>query len=130
MRLRPSGRQGPVATSLDAFRALPDGRGLDLGTSRPDPRPCRCRRRRLAEDVETVRREVLAARTEPGKIVADTAEMRARIFAAKAPDGEWEAKIGPGRLRTSNFWHSPSHCALPIRRDGSNSSFAPAPAPG
>ncbi|MCB2105957.1 MAG: glutamine-synthetase adenylyltransferase, partial [Rhodobacteraceae bacterium] len=25
--------------------------------------------------------------------------MRARIFAAKAPDGAWEAKIGPGRLQ-------------------------------
>ena len=29
----------------------------------------------------------------------DLAEMRARIFAAKAPDGDWEAKIGPGRLQ-------------------------------
>lgn len=29
----------------------------------------------------------------------DLAEMRARIFAAKAPDGAWEAKIGPGRLQ-------------------------------
>ncbi len=25
--------------------------------------------------------------------------MRARIFAAKAPDGAWEAKIGKGRLQ-------------------------------
>jgi glutamate-ammonia-ligase adenylyltransferase len=25
--------------------------------------------------------------------------MRARIFAAKAPDGDWEAKVGPGRLQ-------------------------------
>ena len=25
--------------------------------------------------------------------------MRARIFASKAADGEWEAKIGPGRLQ-------------------------------
>ena len=32
-------------------------------------------------------------------VLTDTAEMRARIFAAKAPDGAWEAKIGPGRLQ-------------------------------
>ena len=99
MRLRPSGRQGPVATSLASFRAYQ----MDEAWTWEHLALTRARvvagGGRLAEDVEKVRREVLAARTEPGKIVADTAEMRARIFAAKAPDGEWEAKIGPGRLQ-------------------------------
>ena len=36
MRLRPSGRQGPVATSIEQFQGLSDGRGLDLGASGAD----------------------------------------------------------------------------------------------
>ena len=99
MRLRPSGRQGPVATALAGFRdyqmneawtwehlALTRARAVAGETS-------------LAADVETARRAVLAAKTDAARVLADTAEMRARIFAAKAPDGVWEAKIGPGRLQ-------------------------------
>jgi glutamate-ammonia-ligase adenylyltransferase len=55
--------------------------------------------RALGDDVEAARREILQAKTDSAKVIADTAEMRARIFAAKAPDGAWEAKIGPGRLQ-------------------------------
>ena len=36
MRLRPSGRAGPVATSLDAFASYQDDRGLDLGAHGAD----------------------------------------------------------------------------------------------
>ena len=32
-------------------------------------------------------------------LVGDLADMRRRIFAAKAPDGRWEAKVGRGRLQ-------------------------------
>ena len=38
MRLRPSGRSGPVATSLDGVRELPGHRGLDLGAHGADAR--------------------------------------------------------------------------------------------
>lgn len=99
MRLRPSGRQGPVAVSLDSFRdyqmteawtwehlALTRARGLA-----GDPG--------LLADVEAARIAVLAAKGAGPRVLPDLAEMRARIFAAKAPDGEWEAKIGPGRLQ-------------------------------
>ncbi|HQY44461.1 MAG TPA: glutamine-synthetase adenylyltransferase [Paracoccaceae bacterium] len=99
MRLRPSGRQGPVAVSLTAFcdyqmteawtwehLALTRARVVagDEG---------------LADDVEAARRDVLQTKSSGDKVLSDTADMRARIFAAKAPDGEWEAKIGPGRLQ-------------------------------
>ena len=99
MRLRPSGRGGPVAVSLDSFRdyqlteawtwehlALTRARVLagDAG---------------LGADVEAVRRAVLDEKGRDPKVMPDLAEMRARIFAAKAPDGAWEAKIGPGRLQ-------------------------------
>lgn len=99
MRLRPSGRGGPVAVSLDSFGdyqraeawtwehlALTRARVLAGDAS-------------LGADVEAVRLAVLAEKGGDPKVMPDLAEMRARIFAAKAPDGAWEAKIGPGRLQ-------------------------------
>ncbi|MBD3787988.1 MAG: glutamine-synthetase adenylyltransferase, partial [Sphingomonadales bacterium] len=99
MRLRPSGKQGPVAVSLGSFRdyqmteawtwehlALTRARGIA-----GDPG--------LLADIEAARLEVLAAKGQGAQVMPDLAEMRARIFAAKAPDGDWEAKIGPGRLQ-------------------------------
>jgi len=98
MRLRPSGRQGPVAVSIGAFRDYQLNEAwtwehLALTRARPvGGEPGLCAR------VEAVRREVLAAKAGSDRIVGDTAGMRERIFAAKAPDGAWEAKTGPGRL--------------------------------
>lgn len=99
MRLRPSGRQGPVAVSLTAFRDYQMGEAwtwehLALTRARVVAGP-----EDLADDVEAVRRDILAAKSSDASIVSDTAEMRARIFGAKAPEGAWEAKIGPGRLQ-------------------------------
>ena len=99
MRLRPSGRQGPVATSVQSFRDYQMTEAwtwehLALTRARPvagDPA--------LAAEVEAIRIAVLAATGTDPRVLPDTAEMRARIFAAKAPDGNWEAKIGPGRLQ-------------------------------
>ncbi|MFT3689603.1 glutamine-synthetase adenylyltransferase [Paenirhodobacter sp.] len=99
MRLRPSGRQGPVATSFESFRAYQMNEAwtwehLALTRARPlagDPG--------LQADIDAARIEVLHAKGTDPKVMPDLAEMRARIFAAKAPDGDWEAKIGPGRLQ-------------------------------
>ncbi|SOC00088.1 [protein-PII] uridylyltransferase family protein [Rhodobacter maris] len=99
MRLRPSGRQGPVAVSLESYRSYQMEEAwtwehLALTRARVlagDPG--------LSADVEEVRCAVLAAKGADPRVMPDLAEMRARIFAAKAPDGAWEAKIGPGRLQ-------------------------------
>ncbi|MFN0113261.1 MAG: glutamine-synthetase adenylyltransferase [Paracoccaceae bacterium] len=99
MRLRPSGRQGPVATSLEGFRAYQIGEAwtwehLALTRARPvagDPA--------LAARIEETRRDVLTVCATRPAIAPDTAEMRQRIFAAKAPDGAWDVKTGPGRLQ-------------------------------
>jgi glutamate-ammonia-ligase adenylyltransferase len=99
MRLRPSGRQGPVATALTGFRDYQMNEAwtwehLALTRARPvagSPD--------LAADVEAIRREVLASKAGGAAVRGDVAGMRERIFAAKAPDGDWEAKIGPGRLQ-------------------------------
>ncbi|KFE33583.1 glutamine-synthetase adenylyltransferase [Thioclava atlantica] len=99
MRLRPSGRQGPVATSIQSFESyqmeeawtwehLALTRARSVAGS-PD----------LAARVEEIRHRVLSCKGRDPKVLPDLAQMRARIFAAKAPDAEWEAKIGPGRLQ-------------------------------
>ncbi|PTV96570.1 glutamate-ammonia-ligase adenylyltransferase [Rhodobacter aestuarii] len=99
MRLRPSGRQGPVAVSLESFRAYQ----MDEAWTWEHLALTRARvlvgDSGLGADVEAVRQEVLAAKGSAEKVMPDLAQMRARIFAAKAPDGAWEAKIGPGRLQ-------------------------------
>ncbi len=99
MRLRPSGRQGPVATSLDAFRSYQQTEAwtwehLALTRARAvvgDPA--------LAEAVEAFRRDLLAGPSDPVKVLADVAEMRERIASAKPVRGDWEAKLGAGRMQ-------------------------------
>ncbi|MFN6977253.1 MAG: glutamine-synthetase adenylyltransferase, partial [Gemmobacter sp.] len=97
MRLRPSGRQGPVATSLAAFRTYQQTEAwtwehLALTRARPvagDPA--------LGAEVEDFRRALLRAQAGAARILPDTAAMRARLLAHR-PGDAWEAKAGPGRL--------------------------------
>ena len=99
MRLRPSGNQGPVATAWPSFceyqrheawvwehLALTRARVLagDAG---------------LGADVTEFRAGLLAQARPPGKVIEEVSAMRARIAAAKTPDGAWDAKLGPGRLQ-------------------------------
>ncbi|GGL60810.1 hypothetical protein [Wenxinia marina] len=98
MRLRPSGKQGPVATSLASFRDYQKTQAwtwehLALTRARPIAGA-----EGLCAEVEAFRREVLADKAEGPGVRAEVAEMRARITAAKPPQGEWDAKLGPGRL--------------------------------
>lgn len=103
MRLRPSGRQGPVATSVQSFRDYQMTEAwtwehLALTRARVIG-GCGADSTALTEEVEALRVEVLQQRGDDPRVLADLADMRARIFAAKAPDGAWEAKIGRGRLQ-------------------------------
>jgi len=99
MRLRPSGRQGPVATGWDSFRSYQRNEAwtwehLALTRARPvagDPG--------VAQDVERFRAELLEEKSGGPAIRADVRDMRARIAGAKSPGGPLEAKIGPGRLQ-------------------------------
>lgn len=99
MRLRPSGTQGPVATSLTSFRDYQMNEAwvwehLALTRARPVAGEAT-----LAGDVEAVREAVLARGHAPEKIIAEVAAMRTRIAAAKPAEGPWDAKLGPGRLQ-------------------------------
>jgi len=98
MRLRPSGRQGPVATSFDAFRSYQQGEAwtwehLALTRARPVAGAGE-----LAADVEDFRKALLAQKAGGASVVADVASMRARLRAAKPGQGALEAKDGAGRL--------------------------------
>ncbi|WP_341369087.1 glutamine-synthetase adenylyltransferase [Yoonia sp. BS5-3] len=99
MRLRPSGRQGPVATSFDAFRdyqqnqawtwehlALTRGRSIAGDAT-------------LMDEIEQFRQTLLASKSDGATILADVADMRARLADAKPAQGPWDAKTGPGRLQ-------------------------------
>ena len=99
MRLRPTGRQGPVATSLASFEiyqheeawtwehlALTRARGV-------------AGEEVVGRDAEKVREEILAAPRKAAKVLADVAEMRKRLANEKPPKGVWDAKQGAGRLR-------------------------------
>ncbi|NYS24261.1 glutamine-synthetase adenylyltransferase [Rhodobacteraceae bacterium 2376] len=99
MRLRPSGRQGPVATSLDAFRNYQQTEAwtwehLALTRAR---RVAGCAD--LGAEVEAFRRALLPEKGRGAEVRADVAAMRARLAEAKPGDSRWEAKDGPGRLQ-------------------------------
>ena len=102
MRLRPSGRQGPVATSLSSFmqyqrneawtwehQALTRARAV---AGNPD----------LCGRIEAFRRELLATPGDTDKIRRDTIEMRDRIQRAadaRRVASPYEAKLGRGRMQ-------------------------------
>lgn len=99
MRLRPSGTQGPVATSLASFESYQKDEAwvwehLALTRARAVAGDGG-----VGADVEAVRRAVLGAPQDAARVLHEVREMRARIAAAKQPAGPWDAKIGPGRLQ-------------------------------
>jgi [glutamine synthetase] adenylyltransferase / [glutamine synthetase]-adenylyl-L-tyrosine phosphorylase len=98
MRLRPSGRAGPVATSLHSFTTYQETEAwtwehLALTRARVlagDPT--------LASEVEAFRRALLPLKGQGRRVRPDVADMRARLQAAKPAQGAWDAKNGPGRI--------------------------------
>jgi glutamate-ammonia-ligase adenylyltransferase len=98
MRLRPSGRQGPVATSLAAFQQYQ----RDEAWTWEHLALTRARRVAgsvaLGDRLEAFRRVLLAEKAGGATVAQDVADMRARLAEAKPAHGLWDAKSGPGRL--------------------------------
>ncbi len=98
MRLRPSGNQGPVATSWSSFTQYQQNEAwvwehLALTRMRViagEPE--------LAADVTAFCDALLEQPRDQVEIFREVSEMRARLAAAKTPDGPWDAKTGPGRM--------------------------------
>ncbi len=96
MRLRPSGRAGPVATSLSSFESYQKTQAwvwehLALTRARVVAGAMT-----LAERIEAVRREVLGDPREATQVLKETQEMRTRLREAGRLGGVWETKDGPG----------------------------------
>jgi glutamate-ammonia-ligase adenylyltransferase len=99
MRLRPSGRQGPVATALGSFESY------QLNEAWTWEHLALTRARSVAGSeavmaaVERIRCEVIAQKANGASILDDVSEMRQRIADAKPAQGAWDAKVGAGRLQ-------------------------------
>ncbi|WP_424986210.1 hypothetical protein [Microbulbifer sp. S227A] len=99
MRLRPSGNQGPVATSWSSFQNYQKDEAwvwehLALTRARVIAGV-----EGLATDIEGFRQQVLSSPRDRAQVLQQVAEMRAKIAGAKSPDGIWDAKIGAGRMQ-------------------------------
>ena len=103
MRLRPSGRSGPLANSLEGFEAYHAQSAwtwehLALTRARVIHGP-EALRERLAD---TIRRTLCRPRDAQG-LVRDVADMRDRIALHAPPKSEWDFKHLPGGLFDIDF---------------------------
>jgi glutamate-ammonia-ligase adenylyltransferase len=92
MRLRPSGKAGPLAVSFESFRRYQSTDAwtwerMALTRARVIAGP-----RELLRDIEAVIREVLTRRTDPEALVVDIADMRRRMEAEHEEQSVWEVK--------------------------------------
>jgi glutamate-ammonia-ligase adenylyltransferase len=99
MRLRPSGNQGPVATSLRSFETYQNNDAwlwehLALARAR-----CVAGPDALRQDVARVQSDVLTAPHDRDTVLSNVASMRQRIAAAKGTGDPWDPKLGQGRLQ-------------------------------
>jgi glutamate-ammonia-ligase adenylyltransferase len=103
LRLRPSGRSGPVATSLASFAnyqreeawtwehmALTRARVVSASPA-------------LRARIKTLIREVLCRARDPAKIAHDVREMRAMIATEKGEGDRWDLKYAAGGLVDIEF---------------------------
>ena len=103
MRLRPSGRSGPVATSLEAFAGYQESDAwtwehLALTRARVVSGPPA-----FAARVEEVIRAVLCRRRDTKAVAADVIEMRRAIAKEKGEDARWDLKYAAGGLIDLEF---------------------------
>ena len=99
MRLRPSGNQGPVATSWAAFQSYQQDEAwvwehLALTRARVVAGPAE-----LSRDVEAFRANLLSVKGDPARVLAGVVDMRTRIAEAKSPASGWDTKLGAGRMQ-------------------------------
>jgi glutamate-ammonia-ligase adenylyltransferase len=103
MRLRPSGRSGPVATSIDAFASYQESEAwtwehMALTRARVVSGPPAFTTR-----VEEVIRAVLCRNRDPSVVAADVVEMRQAIAKEKGDDARWDLKYAAGGLVDLEF---------------------------
>ncbi|SDG41772.1 bifunctional [glutamine synthetase] adenylyltransferase/[glutamine synthetase]-adenylyl-L-tyrosine phosphorylase [Roseospirillum parvum] len=103
MRLRPSGNKGPLAVSLDAFERYNQADAwtwehMALTRARVCLGPAG-----LAEAARQATARTLTRQRDPGRLVAEVAEMRARMAREHKGDDPWEVKHRRGGLIDIEF---------------------------
>jgi len=99
MRLRPSGRQGPVATSYQAFETYQREEAWTWEHLALTRARCVAGAAIVGTAVEAFRVTLLGLTRAADKVLADVSDMRARLAEAKPAENDWEAKRGPGRIQ-------------------------------
>jgi len=99
MRLRPSGRKGPVATSWGSFQSYQRTEAWTWEHLALTRARVVVGNAELAVRVEDFRAELISEKSISQKTIDDVVDMRRRIAEAKPAKGEWEAKLGRGRMQ-------------------------------
>jgi glutamate-ammonia-ligase adenylyltransferase len=102
-RLRPSGTQGPLVTSVDSFEryqreAAWTWEHMALARARPVFGSAETR-----AELATIIRKTLKTPREPEKLAQDVVSMRAEIAKHKVPKGDLDVKLEPGGLVDLEF---------------------------
>ena len=103
MRLRPSGRSGPLATSLESFTRYQDESAWTWEHMALTRARAICGDRPLCDAVDTVIRNVLCRERDPQTLLRDVADMRARIDKEHGTDDIWNVKYLRGGLIDIEF---------------------------
>ena len=99
MRLRPSGNQGPVATSWTSFQDYQQNNAWvweHLALTRAD---YLAGSTDLGSDIENFRQVTLDVERKSQDVLTEVKAMRARIAQAKPAESIWDPKIGAGRMQ-------------------------------
>ncbi len=103
MRLRPSGRAGPVATSLEAFAGYQDSEAWTWEHMALTRARVVSATPGFARKVEDVIRKVLVRRRDAAVIAEDVADMRGAIATEKGEGERWDLKYAAGGLVDIEF---------------------------
>jgi [glutamine synthetase] adenylyltransferase / [glutamine synthetase]-adenylyl-L-tyrosine phosphorylase len=101
VRLRPSGRKGPVATSIGAFESYQMTEAWTWEHLALTRARVLVGEAGLARDIEALRMGIIAQKGAGASLRSDVADMRARLAQALASQGAgglWSAKLGAGRM--------------------------------
>jgi [glutamine synthetase] adenylyltransferase / [glutamine synthetase]-adenylyl-L-tyrosine phosphorylase len=103
MRLRPSGRSGPLATEIDGFRSYQERDAWTWEHLALTRARVICGPSAFAGRVEQIIRDVLCRRRDPAAISTDVADMRGAIAKEKGDAEPWELKYAAGALVDIEF---------------------------
>ena len=103
MRLRPSGRSGPLATQIDGFASYQDHEAWTWEHMALTRARVVSASPEFAARVEAVIREVLCRKRNAAAVAADVIEMRAAIAAEKGDADPWDLKYAAGALVDVEF---------------------------